>query len=312
MQLKFTLLLFLSFLPYTFWAQTCCSGGVPVSTNLGFNRTDAKTLQYNLAFNHNQLSSLYTGSEKLDDDSRIRTTQSYIFRTAYQFNDEFSFELFIPFIRQRREIEQLGSDIEESFGLGDIIIMPTYSIGLKSIDLGLSFGVKLPTGSNTEVNSSGFLLVNDLQPGSVAVDFIIRASLNWPFQNKPSRQFFSSVNLSLKGTNDNYLGSLSYKFGNEQFVIFGFRDEFILGSSLFQPSLGLRYRKAGRDLVNNETLESTGGEWLFLMTSVGIPIGQNHSVTIGLELPAYSFVNATQLSPDYLINISFFSNIKFK
>lgn len=106
-------------------AQTCCSGGVPVSNNLGFQSSDKGFLQYSLAVNHNQLTSLFSKNEKLDDNSRLRTTQTFIIRSAYQLTSRFSTEVFVPFIRQTRKITQTAfgsSALERTSGLGDLIV----------------------------------------------------------------------------------------------------------------------------------------------------------------------------------------------
>jgi len=295
------------------FGQTCCSGGVPVSNNLGFQSAESGFLQYSLAVNHNQLNSLFSESNRLDDDSRLRTTQTFIIRSAYQINPRFSAELFVPFIRQTRQITQssFGStDLERTNGLGDIIVLGSYELVQSKLSWILSAGLKLATGKNNVTNSNGLTLVNDLQPGSNATDFIFKSSLSGNLSKRPTTTIFGSLTYSLKGHNNNYLGSLSYKFGNEATAIIGIQDQWLLGTNIFNPGIGLRYRKAERDLVNSSELESTGGEWLFSQFNLGYKINPQSQFLISFEIPVYSFVNGTQLSPNYTVNFSFYSKFK--
>jgi len=294
-------------------AQTCCSGGVPVSNNLGFKSTDKGYLQYSFAFNHNQLTSLYSENEELDDDSRLRTTQTFIARGAYQISSKLSAELFVPFIRQTRKINQTAFgtvDVERSNGLGDIILLGNYEVVQSKINWSLTGGIKFATGNNNVTNSGGFLLVNDLQPGSNAIDFIFKTALSGNLSSRPSTSLYGSFTRSFKGTNSSYLGSLSYKFGNETNLIVGVQDQLLLASQIINPGIAFRYRKAGRDLVNSSSLESTGGEWLFTQLNLGWSLNPFSQLALSFELPTYSFVNGTQLSPDYSINLSFYSRFK--
>ena len=59
---------------YTF-TQTCCSGGVPLSNNLGISNEGKGSLQVGINYDYNNLNTLNAGSRRLDDDSRQRQTR---------------------------------------------------------------------------------------------------------------------------------------------------------------------------------------------------------------------------------------------
>ena len=58
------------------YSQTCCSGGVPLSGNIGFEGAAKGTLQMELSYDLNYLATLKTGSEIYEDGTRQRTTHS--------------------------------------------------------------------------------------------------------------------------------------------------------------------------------------------------------------------------------------------
>ena len=81
-------------LNYSLRSQTCCSGGVPLSSNLGLPASEAKTLQFALTYDLNVLETLKTGRQTLEDNSRSRKTHSGILEVGYGFTDKFSIDGF--------------------------------------------------------------------------------------------------------------------------------------------------------------------------------------------------------------------------
>jgi len=57
-------------------SQTCCSGGVPLGGNVGFASYENRLYQFDLSYDLNVLSTLFNESEVLQDNSRLRSTQS--------------------------------------------------------------------------------------------------------------------------------------------------------------------------------------------------------------------------------------------
>ena len=156
---------------YDVSAQTCCSGGVPISTNLGLPPSLKGTWQFALTYDLNTLNTLKTGTEVLDDNSRTRRTHSLILSSGYSFSDRFSIEGLIPYVKQDRDINQPTgfSDFQSTQGIGDILLL--FKFRLTPVNntahiLSVGAGPKLATGSFSEVNSNGLLLNLDLQPGS--------------------------------------------------------------------------------------------------------------------------------------------------
>ena len=214
---------------------------------------------------------------------------------------------------KREKISQTllsSSDIERSFGLGDIMLLARYDLVQSNWQWSVTAGIKLASGKNDVLNNNGLRLVNDLQPGSKAVDYLFRTSLATSLKSRPSATIFSSLTYSRKGVNQNYLPSIPYKFGNEVFAILGIQDQWLIGSQIFNPGIAFRYRVAYQDQVNNSILASTGGRWFFTQLDFGWDINTKDNLALSFELPLRSFVHGTQLSPNFSINLSFYSKFK--
>ena len=309
------LCLFILFLlPIYSFGQTCCSGGVPLSGNLGLPIAEQSSLQLSLSYDLNVLRTLKVGTEKLDERNRERITHSVLFETGYTFTKNFSADVFISWVRQERNIDNPGlpSQNQATSGIGDAVLLLKYNIINKGpVVWTLGVGPKFPTGAS-DITNNGILLGADLQPGSGAWDGIFWSYLVHQLESR------KSVNISLigsgrvTGTNDNFRLNQSYRFGSEYQVIAAISDRVVLGKLLLDPSLSFRFRKAFEDEVGMSQLPNTGGEWLFLNPAIGINISNNLSFNFRFEVPLYANITGTQLTPTYRINTGFYYIINRK
>lgn len=126
--LVFLVLFFATFI--TLHGQTCCSGGVPLGGSLGLGAADSKSLELLFTYDYNALNHLLHVSERLDYDTRTRTTHSGILELNYGINKRFSLTTVLPVIRQSRSIA--GYEGSEDFivvqGLGDIVFLLKHRI----------------------------------------------------------------------------------------------------------------------------------------------------------------------------------------
>jgi len=283
-------------------AQTCCSGGVPLSNNLGLPIDERGIWQFGLNYDYNNLNTLYAGNTKLDDDSRQRITNSVLLSIGYSLTDRFALEALFSWVNQTRTITQFGNEnFTETSGIGDAVLLSKYAfpevLGPKSaINLGL--GAKAPLGKSDLTNEDGILLTADLQPGSGAWDGLGWLSLSKAFDFRPSATFSGNFTYRLTGVNNSYLNDTStYEFGNVFQTNLGYTDQFLLFNTVFNPGLIFKYRNASNDIINNVNLPNTGGEWVFIRPELSVHIITNFLVTLRLELPIYSYVDGTQLTP---------------
>lgn len=296
---------------YIGYAQTCCSGGVPVSGNLGMPLSNAKTLQFNLSYDYNNLNTLKSNRIVLDDNSRKRTTHSILFETGYSFNERFSADVFFSYVRQERLINNNNNeDFTYTQGVGDVVVLLKYLLvkgGKDKSNIVVGGGVKLPVGVSDKLNSQNGLPLNaDLQPGSGAFDFIGWGAWSKPTQFRPSMSYFSTVIFSYKGINNSYLGENSYQFGRELSWSVGIGDQLFLASQIVEPSIQVRYRSAQADLFNSDELPSTGGDWLFVTPGISFWPNPNFAIEANIELPLVARVEGTQVTPTRRFNIGFY------
>lgn len=284
------------------FSQTCCSGGVPLSNNLGVPNYGQGSAYIALNYDHNNLNTLNAGSEVLNDDSRLRITNAVLLNLGYAISDQFSLESLFTWVRQTRTIRQFGNEnLTETQGVGDAVFLTKYSIPdilgrLTVLNLGL--GVKAPLGKSDLTSEEGFQLTPDLQPGSGAWDGIGWLSISKGLSFRPSATLSGSLTYRLTGENKDYLNNTAiYEFGNELQLNVGYTDQFLLFNTIFNIGLIVKYRRASEDKIDHSGIPNTGGEWIFVRPELGIRLTPDISFSARLELPVYSYVEGTQLTP---------------
>lgn len=294
----------LFFFMFSIFGQTCCSGGVPLSNNLGLPTLQKGSWQVGFSYDYNNLNTLNIGIKKIDDSSRLRVTHSMLVNLGYSITDKLAVEMLFSWVNQRRRITQLNTpNLDESAGIGDAIFLGRYTIMSDNRgDFSIGLGAKLPVGSSTQKNNQGVLLNADLQPGSNSIDFIMMTTYSQKIAFRKSMNFSTRVTYRSTGTNSSYQGSSDYKFGSEFQTFLGISDQLLVFKQIFSPSLTLKYRNAIKDQINNISIENTGGNWIFLIPSFMIHVNQQLSFSSNIEIPLYSNVQGTQLTPTYRIN----------
>ncbi|MEP3209214.1 MAG: hypothetical protein ABJN95_08490 [Maribacter sp.] len=284
------------------FSQTCCSGGVPLSNNLGLPNEGKGSLTLGLNYDYNNLNTLNAGADQLDDDSRLRITNSILLNLGYAFTDRFSFETLFTWVNQTRTISQFGNEnLSETQGIGDAVFLIKYAIpdwlGAQSV-MHLGVGTKAPLGKSDLTTAEGFQLTADLQPGSGAWDILGWLSVSKGLGFRPSATLSGSFIYRATGENTSYLNNTSnYEFGNVIQANMGYTDQFLLFNTIFNPGLILKYRKASVDKVERSDLPNTGGEWVFVRPELRVQITPSISFSSRLEIPVYSYVDGTQLTP---------------
>lgn len=303
----FCLVFILTLFGSTIAAQTCCSGGLPIANNLGFEIKDKGSFQFLIQYDFRHLDKLFEEQTLLDDRNRLRTTHAAIARVAYSFHSRLNVEMMLPYINQNRMITQNSGlrNTERTFGIGDISIFSQYLL-FQNVRYAVTggLGIKMPTGKNDAVNSLGFRIINDMQPGSGSWDVLGRMSYVWSPALRPAAAVQASVFGIYKGTDNQYLGSERYRFGHEFQVMAGYTEQLFILKNVFNLSYDLRYRSAENDEINENLLDNTGGKWLFSRYALGLLFQNYLEVRISFEHPFYTKVTGTQLSPDYNLGIS--------
>lgn len=297
------------------YSQTCCSGGVPLSNNLGLPNGGKGEFVLGLNYDHNNLNTLNAGTERLDDNSRKRITNSVLLNFGYAFSDRWSVETLFTWVNQTRTITQFGNEnFTETSGIGDAVLLVKYSLpdvlGKQTL-LNIGVGTKVPFGKSDIPNNQGIQLTADLQPGSGAWDGLGWLSVSKGLDFRPSATLSTTTIYRFTGVNNSYLNNTAtYEFGNEIQANLGYTDQFFMLNTLFYPGLVFKYRKAFEDKIDDVGIPNTGGEWVFIRPELGVRLSPQISMISRIELPLYSNVVGTQLTPTVRFTIG--TTIKFK
>lgn len=293
------------------FSQTCCSGGIPLSNSIGLPTANEGSWQFSLNYDYNYLNTLKSGNDKLDDQARLRTTQSILFNVGYSITKNLSVESLLTYVNQKREINQFGNkNVDETYGIGDGVLLFKYnfnSLFNKNNLLRIGLGTKIPIGATDKRSKTGILLNADLQPGSGAWDAIFWTLFSQNFSFRPSATFNISAVYRLTGTNHKYLNNLTtYRFGPEIQALINYTDQFFLFKTLINPGLSIKYRSAGQDEIGGSFLDNTGGRWVMAIPNIGIQITPKLTWVTKFEIPLYSYVDGTQLTPTFRITTGLF------
>lgn len=308
---KFALLIMVGLLyTSTSFSQTCCSGGIPLSNSIGLPYINEGSYLIGLSYDYNYLNTLNNGSDELDDDSRKRVTQSLLLNFGYSFSSYLSIEALFTYVNQKREINQFGNvNIDETYGIGDGVVLLKYNktnFFNQINNLGVGLGAKVPLGATDKKSDRGILLNPDLQPGSGAWDLIFWSLYKQSFSFRPSADFSLSFIYRYTGTNKNYLDATTYRFGQEFQWFLNYSDQFLLHKTLINPGLSIKYRQASQDEIGGISLSNTGGKWVSLVPKIDIELNSKFNLLSKVEIPIYSYVDGTQLTPTYRITIGLF------
>ena len=309
--MTFSYLPYCTFLIYLFASLSahaqCCSGGVPMSGNVGLPITDARVWQIAMQYDVNRLRTLKDNRRILSDRSRERLTKSWLFQGGYSLSERWAVDVFLSYVRQERTIRpvNLPDDFTFSQGIGDATLLLKYQLTTFFEKRGhwwVGIGPKVPLGSADQQDARGITLAADLQPGSGAWDAICWSEVAHQPAFRPSMSISSRFIFRLTGQNDDYLTTQGYAFGNELQLMTSASDQVLLGTLIMNPGLTLRYRKAWEDRTNGETVPNSGGDFLFAAPTISVQIIPNLVLQTRFDIPIFRRVTGTQLVPDFRWN----------
>lgn len=286
--------------------QTCCSGGTPLTGNLGIRDIDSNTIYFQISYDYNFLNDLYNGTNKLMDDSRERVTQTILLQTVYPFSDKFSVNALFTYVGQERTIfSEIGTNITRTNGLGDVVLLGQYTVlsNLKR-SLVIAAGPKLPVGRFDATDDEFNLVVSpDLQPGSGSLDGIIGLSFSEGHLFTVSGlSLFTTIGYRLTTPARRFDGDDKYRFGNESMLSVGLTKNFLINRMGIIPMVNLRYRNTASDRIGELDVAGTGGDWVYLVPGVNIELSNSLSFNASAELPIYRNLDGTQLTTSYRFN----------
>jgi hypothetical protein len=177
----------------------------------------------------------------------------------------------------------------DTWGFGDTVLGARQALPLPFPGSAMvSFGVKLPTGKTSLIDSFDNLPLDPvLQPGTGSFDFL--------FSGQYSRSFDSPrLDVSLQASYQaNTANDSRYRFGNEAIASLGLSRP--LGKS-FAVSAQAKWMREGRDRFVDQGVPSTGSTFAYAAAGLRFFHGAFSYYAVA-QLPVYRNVNETQLAP---------------
>ncbi len=289
----------------------CCTGGAPISGSLSVTQYQPGNIQLLLTYDYNTLQALFTGRERLNDDSRERRTQTVLLEADYGLPYGFSLGVSFSGVRQERRITNFAGNINETTntGIADAVLLLKYHFVPKtggSTYAGLGVGPKIPLGRNDFTDENGILLSADLQPGTNAWDAIFWSYITQTGILRPTSTFSASATYRLTTTGKRNFNQQNYRFGNEFVFRAGISDRILIGKVLLDPILSLRFRTVSADQANGFEFPNTGGTFLFLVPGLGWNATPSLSFQLSGSAPLYRELDGTQITTSYNMSFSVF------
>lgn len=299
----------------------CCSGGVPISGNLGLVSKEKGTLQVQLTYDGNFLRDEFAGTDVQNDfqRDRNRTTQSFLAEISYDISSAFAVSALFTGVIQTREIldENIGErNFIQNQGIGDAIVLAKYRLFVnkpeQASQMVIGFGPKLPLGKIDFRDNQGILLPMDLQPGTGALDLIFWTHFTQNRIIRPTTQLTSILTLRLPGESTHNALQVPYVFGTEFQGQLGISDRFVLGPLMIDPGLMFKFRKVGADKLEGSTFPNTGGEQAFIAPFTSILINPDLSLRFGADFPFYTNMQGRQVATSMRASASVYYNLSRK
>jgi len=207
----------------------------------------------------------------------------------------------IPYVDRDHEHihNHRGAQLLEQWDIrefGDVRIQGRWQVPVASADpqragfVGLTFGLKLPTGPFDVVNGNGDLAERSLQPGTGTTDLMLGGYYRMVLPFKDLSGFVQVQGQFPLTTRDNY------KPGTQAGLDGGLRYE---ASDQWGLMLQFLYRYKGRDKGSQAEPDDTGGHALAIAPGASFALTNNVQIYGFVQLPLYQYVNGVQLTADW-------------
>ena len=307
----FGLLLSIAFVDVV-WAQTCCTGGVPITGAIRLNQPEKNSFGLAINYDNNRIEDFFQEDEKLDDDYIKRRTTTVSLQADYGITNKLSLLLLVPYAWMSESVTQ-GTTTEtvEKSSLGDISLMGNYVILNKNrFNASLGGGIKFPTGKTDQRDQ--FILPPTLQVGTGSVDFILFADARTSFDFRKSLTLQQTLSYKLNTTGEQFASHENYKFGNEFQSFTSISDQILIGKMLHTPSLLMRIRYADNNEIEDLTDINSGGLWMYLVPGWSLELSRTVTAGVFMELPVYRDLNGFQLTTTSRLIASVYLNLSKK
>ncbi|MFQ5771226.1 MAG: transporter [bacterium] len=264
------------------------------------------------------LNSVFTGTNQVTNHVGEKethfTTQLTMF---YNFSQEFTVLGILPIPKRSVSLSpgdthshdenvEEGSDhgpvhrhnaSGSSFNFGDLNILARYTF-LKlntfkqSTAVALEAGVKIPTGKTDALDQTGNFLDAHIQAGTGSWNFLIGFSLN-----HINKYFGLSSNLLYSINTTGEAGNDDYRYGNwlngditVKYQMFASE----MNKRHFYLTLGINGEFRGKEEINSQAIENTGGEVLYVAPGIQFMVSPVITLEASFQYPFYHNLNGEE------------------
>ena len=269
------------------------------------NSSQAGKLLLGSSYEFEYLQDVGNGTLPISNPSNERTTSEiYALFLNYSVTDKFSVETVLPWrriVNSKISIvpESQGTYIRETNGFSDVILLFKYSDYFLDDQILATFasGIKLATGSVTDLDEDDKVISETLQVGSGTVDPLFSLFVGYP----SGKWLLSGSLFSRLSVYENIRG---YKYGNE----------FHSRISVNYDKSDALFIKAGLETVftkrdthqYGEPESQRGGKWAYAVSGFGIRFLNNFILDVEYPWTIYYDVNESQLVPDGFLRLNLF------
>lgn len=303
------LLALLATLPST-GVFACASDGCSLSTDVDVEwLSSSNGFRFDLRYDYLNQNQIRNGTGQAavfpvagHEEELYTKNQTVTAAFDYRWNAYWSVNVQVPYLDRAHATNGFafdGTDAGTSHtkSIGDIKVIGSYMGLSDEHNLGVQFGLKLPTGSYTQNFDGGPIagqpLDRGLQPGTGTTDAIVGAfrfsplSQNWNYFTQ------AIVQIPLNSRAD-------YKPGQALNLNAGLR---YFGFDKVVPQIQLNVKFLGKDSGANATPDDSGGTTVYLSPGFTAPLTEKVKVYGSVQLPIYRNLNGYQLAPRYIFSV---------
>ncbi len=284
--------------PFSVHAQTCCTGGPPLTGSLNLRAIHSGGWGISLTYDDNKIEDYVLDDELISENIIKRYSRTMIAQIDYGITKYLTGTILIPYIWMGQSTQGFNGTVEgSSSGIGDILFMTQYGKLLENQNsIIFSGGIKLPIGETQNTTESGRIFPTTLQPGTGSIDFFTSLQYQTSFKFRRSFRFTQTFNIRINSVSKNFAFHNTYRFGHVFQAFSGFSDQFVIAKVLNTPSLTFRYRYSGMDILEGFPNVNTGGHWVSIAPGWAVNITQNILIGMNAEFPIYRNLNGLQIT----------------
>ena len=232
-----------------------------------------------------------------NDDKEIETHFA-TFGLQYMFNDKWGAQLEVPFDSRRFKADDgTGNIVSHDWSqLGDIRIEGIYTGFFADLSAGVTFGLKLPTGSYTEDPD---FVDRDTQIGTGSTDVLVGGFYRGNLDRNQKWDWFAQLQLDMP-----VLTQVGYRPGTELDAAAGIDYKgFSLGRVRISPVAQVIASERTSDSGSNANPDNSGYQRILLSPGIEFHI---HPVKIyaDAEFPVFQHLTGNQLAAPVMFKLS--------